>query len=370
MNDTLGIIMAGNSGPELGEITRSRPMGAVPVASRYRLVDFILSNMVNSGIDRVGIPTQTHYRSLMDHLGSGAAWDLNRKRHGLVVLPPYMSDNAHEMRGDLDVLNSILDYITASNRKYVLLSGSDFIFNTTFDSLAAFHKENGADVTLMYYAAPQNDVPDRHVGVRVAENGRVTEMEINAVRPFTDRISMGIYFMERDFLEYHISRCLSRGLHDFAADVLLKEQEKLKIFGFAYRGYAGRVHNIQSFYRCNMDMLSPVVSAQLFDGKEAVYTKVKDKVPTIYGENVTVKNSMVADGCIINGTVENSIIFRGVQIEEGAVVKNSIVMQDSFLQAGAWLENAILDKSVVIRKNRRLIGQENYPVTVGKNAVV
>ncbi len=195
-------------------------------------------------------------------------------------------------------------------------------------------------------------------------------MEINAVRPFTDRISMGIYFMERDFLEYHISRCLSRGLHDFAADVLLKEQEKLKIFGFAYRGYAGRVHNIQSFYRCNMDMLSPVVSAQLFDGKEAVYTKVKDKVPTIYGENVTVKNSMVADGCIINGTVENSIIFRGVQIEEGAVVKNSIVMQDSFLQAGAWLENAILDKSVVIRKNRRLIGQENYPVTVGKNAVV
>ena len=346
MNDTLGIIMAGNSGPELGEITRSRPMGAVPVASRYRLVDFILSNMVNSGIDRVGIPTQTHYRSLMDHLGSGAAWDLNRKRHGLVVLPPYMSDNAHEMRGDLDVLNSILDYITASNRKYVLLSGSDFIFNTTFDALAAFHKQNGA------------------------ENGRVTEMEINAVRPFTDRISMGIYFMERDFLEYHISRCLSRGLHDFAADVLLKEQEKLKIFGFAYRGYAGRVHNIQSFYRCNMDMLSPVVSAQLFDGKEAVYTKVKDKVPTIYGENVTVKNSMVADGCIINGTVENSIIFRGVQIEEGAVVKNSIVMQDSFLQAGAWLENAILDKSVVIRKNRRLIGQENYPVTVGKNAVV
>ncbi len=370
MNDTLGIIMAGNSGPELGEITSSRPIGAVPVASRYRLVDFILSNMVNSGIDRVGIPTQTHYRSLMDHLGSGAAWDLNRKRHGLVVLPPYMSYDAREMRGDLDVLNSIMDYITASNRKYVLLSGSDFIFNTTFDSLAAFHKENDADITLMYYTAPPNDRHDRHIGVQTDQANRITDIEINASRPFSDQVSMGIYFMERDFLEYHISRCLSRGLHDFASDVLQKERQKLKIFGFEYSGYAGRVHNIQSFFRCNMDMLSPEISAQLFDGRDPVYTKVKDKVPTIYGEEVVIKNSMVADGCIINGTVENSIIFRGVQIEKGAVVKNSIIMQDSFLQAGAWLENTILDKSVIIRKNKRLIGQENYPVTVEKNAVV
>lgn len=370
MNDTLGILIAGNSGPELGEITRSRPIGAVPVASRYRLIDFILSNLVNSGIDRVGIPTQTHYRSLMDHLGSGAAWDLNRKRHGLVVLPPYMSDNAHELRGDLDVLNSILDYITASNRKYVLLSGCDLIFNTTFDAFAAFHKKNGADVTVMYYTAPQNETPDRQVTLQVDENGRVTDMEINALRPFSAYTSMGVYFMEREFLEYHIRRCLSHGLHDFAADVLLKERESLKIFGFEYRGYTGRVHNIQSFYRCNMDMLNPAISAQLFDGRDPVYTKVKDQVPTIYGENVHIKNSMVADGCIINGIVENSIIFRGVHIEKGAVVKNSIVMQDSILQAGAWLENAILDKSVTIRESKKLIGQENYPVTVGKNAVV
>jgi len=369
MNETLGIILAGNNGLELGEITRMRPIGAVPVASRYRIVDFMLSNMVNSGIDRVGVPTQTHYRSLMDHLGSGAPWDLNRKRHGLVVLPPYMT-NGGEAEGDLDVLNSILDYISASNRKYVLITGCDMIFNTTFDDMLAEHRKNAADITVMYNSMPDCSSLTHHVGLKTDEEGRVVDLEINPARPFSSQVSMGIYLMEREFLEYHINRCLSRGLHDFSKDVLLREKDKLRIFGYEYKGHVGRVYNSSSYFKCNMDMLKSDVSAELFDGAEPVFTKVKDQVPTIYGEEACVKNSMVADGCIINGTVENCIIFRGVQIEEGAVIKNSIIMQNSLVQPGVTLNHAVIDKSVVIRKNKTLIGQENYPVVVGKNAII
>jgi glucose-1-phosphate adenylyltransferase len=369
MNDTLGIIMAGNSGLELGEITKNRPIGAVPMASRYRLVDFILSNMVNSNISRVGIPTQAHYRSLMDHLGSGAAWDLNRKRHGLVVLPPYMGNGA-DVQGDLDVLNSINDYISASHRRYVLICGSDTLYKTTYDEMLEAHKANNADITVMYHNMPDCSQLAHHVGLKTDSNGRIIDVEIDPSRPFSSKVSMGTYIMEREFLEYHLNRCLSRGLHDFQKDILLHEKDRLRIFGYEYKGYVGRVHNVASYYKCNMDILKPEISEEIFTLGDPVYTKVKDEVPTIYGEQANIKNSMVADGCIINGTVENSIIFRGVQIEEGAVVRNSIIMQNSLVQAGVNLNHAIIDKSVIIRKNKILMGQDNYPVVVGKNAVV
>lgn len=369
MNDTLGIIMAGNSGLELGEITKNRPIGAVPMGSRYRLVDFVLSNMVNSGVDRVGIPTQSHYRSLMDHLGSGTAWDLNRKRHGLVVLPPYMGTSV-DVQGDLDVLNSIIDYISASHRRYVIICGSDILYKTTFDDMLEAHKKNSADITVMYHNMPDCASLAHHVGLKTDAQGRIVDIEIDPTRAFSSQISTGTYIMERDFLEYHLNRCLSRGLHDFSKDILLHEKDRLRIFGYKYEGYVGRVHNIASYYKCNMDILKPEISAQLFENGDPVYTKVKDEVPTIYGEKAQIKNSMVADGCIINGTVENCIIFRGVQIEEGAAVKNSIIMQNSLVQTGVNLNYAIIDKSVIIRKNKTLMGQENYPVVVGKNAVV
>lgn len=360
--------MAGNSGLELGEITRNRPIGAVPVGSRYRLVDFMLSNMVNSGIDRVGIPTETHYRSLMDHLGSGAAWDLNRKRHGLVVLPP--EKGFGEVQGDLDVLNGILGYINASKRRYVLIAGSNIIMNTTFDEMYERHIATKADVTLMYNNVAECSELTHHVGIKTDSNGRITDMEVDPVRSFSSRISMGIYLMEREFLEYHINRCLSRGRHDFVRDVLLHELDRLNIYGYEYKGYAGRVYSLPSYYKCNTDMLDPAISSELFDSGYPIYTKVKDEVPTIYGESAEVKNSVVADGCIIEGTVENSIIFRGVQIEEGAVIKDSIIMQNSLIQSGVQISRAILDKSVVLKKNKVLMGQKNYPVVVGKNAIV
>lgn len=366
--NTLGIILAGNSGLGLGEISRHRPIGAVPVASRYRLVDFILSSMVNTGIDNVGIPTQTHYRSLMDHLGSGTAWDLNRKRHGLVVLPPYIGNGA-EIQGDLDILNGINDYMHASQKEYVLLTQSNLMLNCNFKDMMQFHKDSGADITLMYNII-EKDMPANHVGLKANSEGRIVDIEINPVHSFSNQVSMQIAFMKRELLEYYMDRCLARGQHDLMRDVLLKEKDNLKIYGYEYKQYVGRVCDINSYYKCNMDLLNPDVSAQLFDANDRIYTKVKDQVPTIYGENVNIKNCIVADGCVIKGKVENSIIFRGVQIDEGVEIKNCVVMQDTQVLSGSKLEYAILDKGVIIRKNKRLSGQESYPVVVGKNVVV
>ncbi len=369
MNDTLAIIMAGENSLEIGEITRSRSIGAVPVGARYRTIDFVLSNVVNSRIERVGVPTQNYYRSLMDHLGSGSAWDLNRKRYGLLVLPPYLGKSSDEM-GDIDILNGIRDYLAASDHRYVLLTGSDLIFNTTFDELAQFHKEKHADITVMYNTVASGERFDHHVELKVDEDGRITDVGVNSARQKAQKVSMGVMYMEKAFLEYQIDRCIAHGKHDFVKDVLMHEKRRAKIYGFEYSGYVGRIHDINSYFKCNMDLLNPEISSKLFDAPQKIYTKVKDQVPTLYGERAQVKNSIVADGCIINGTVENSIIFRGVQIEKGAVVKNSIVMQNTCVGASARVEHTILDKSVTIRRDKTLIGQESFPVVVGKNVVI
>lgn len=369
MNDTLAIIMAGENSLEIGEITRSRSIGAVPVGARYRTIDFILSNVVNSRIERVGVPTQNYYRSLMDHLGSGAAWDLNRKRYGLLVLPPYLGKSSDET-GDVDILNGIRDYLAASDHRYVLLAGSDLVFNTTFDALAEFHKQKHADVTIMYNTVSAEEHFNHHVELKLDDDCRVLDIGIISERQKAQKVSMGVMYMEKAYLEYQIDRCIAHGKHDFVKDVLMHEKKRAKIYGFEYSGYVGRIHDVNSYFKCNMSLLDQQISAKLFDAPQKIYTKVKDQVPTLYGKDAFIKNSIVADGCVINGTVENSIIFRGVQIEKGAVVKNSIVMQNSVIATNAHLEFAILDKSVTVRREKTLIGQQTYPIVVGKNVVI
>lgn len=372
MTDTMGIIMTGDTDIKLSELTRARAAAAVPVAGRYRLIDFIMSNMVNSGIVNVGVPTQTYYRSLMDHLGSGKEWDLNRKLHGLFILPPYVNkDSGNNYSGDIDLLNGIMDYIERSKQKYVLLAGGNLIFNAVFDDLQEFHIKNNADITIMYNEESfGGGMPFPHVALLTGQSGRVIDMEVSPHRVFSNKISMGIYFMEKEFLTYQIERCISRGLHDFVMDVLVRNIEHYSIYAYPFEGYVGRIDSLASYYYCNMRLLEPAVCDEIFNGFNRIYTKVKDQVPTIYGENADVSNCLIADGCVIDGKAENSIIFRGVQIARDACVTNSIIMQNSQIQKNAVLDHTVLDKSVVIRQGKRLIGQENYPAVIGKNVIV
>jgi len=373
MRDTMGIIYTGDSNISLQELTLFRSVAALPFGGRYRVIDFILSNMVNSGIHHVGIITQNNYHSLMDHLDSGKQWDLDRKRGGLFILPPYVShDNRGWYRGEVDAFFSNMSFIRRSSYKYVVISGSSMICNLTYDSALEFHKENNADITVIYKEEKKatREELSRHTLLQTDDNNRILDIEVMPSNPKSDKVSMEMYIMEKQLFQFLVEECVSRGLHEFSKDILIKKMDKLKILGYPYDGYLAKIDSIQSYYHHNMELFNTENYYELFHRSGLIYTKVKDEVPAKYGIDAKAENSLVADGCIIEGQVENCILFRGVKVAEGAIVKNSIIMQDTEIQDKAYIENVILDKEVIIRKGKRLIGQANYPVVIRKRAVI
>lgn len=373
MRDTMGIIYTGDSNVSLQELTLKRSVAALPFGGRYRIIDFILSNMINSGMINVGIITQNNYHSLMDHLDSGKQWDLDRKNGGLFILPPYVShDNTGWYRGEVEAFHSNMSYIRRSPQKYVIISGSSMVCNLTYDDALDFHKDNKADITIIYKEDKKatKEELSKHTLIRTDENNRIIDLEVKPTIPVSDKVSMEMYIIEKRLFEYLIDECEARGQHDFIKDILIKKIDKLKILGYPYNGYLAKIDSIQSYFKHTMEILDPRYFQELFHRSGLIYTKVKDEVPAKYGEFAKAENSLIADGCIINGHIENCILFRGVKIGEGSVVKNSIIMQDTEIQEKAVLENVILDKEVIIRKGKNLIGQENYPVVIRKRAVI
>ncbi len=373
MRDTMGIIYTGESNVSLRELTLRRSVAALPFGGRYRVIDFTLSNMINSGIINVGIITQNNYHSLMDHLDSGKQWDLDRKSGGLFILPPYVSsDNTGWYRGEIDAYHSNMSYIRRSTQNYVVVSGSSMVCNLTYDEAMEFHKDNNADITVIYKQESKatKEELSRHTLIRTDDQNRVWDIEVKPTTPMSDKISMEMYILEKRLFEYLIEECVARGQYDFSKDVLIKNKDKLRILGYPYDGYLAKIDSIHSYFLNNMELLHQDNFYELFQHAGPVYTKVKDEVPAKYGDNAKLVNSLVADGCIVEGEVENCVLFRGVKIAKGAVVKNSIIMQDTEIQEKAIIENVILDKEVIIRKGKHLVGQESYPVVIRKSAVI
>ncbi len=373
MRDTMGIIYTGDNDVNLKELTRSRSVAAIPFGGRYRIIDFILSNMVNSGIRNVGIITRNNYHSLMDHLDAGRHWDLDRKRDGLFILPPFVSrGNTGWYKGTADALHNVMSYIRRSTQKYVIVSAGYMVCNMTYDDVLEFHKDNKADITVIY----KDDVKARqeeltgHTLIKTDSNDRVWDMEVTPACPSSTKIFMDMFLMEKDLLEFLVEECTARAQYDFVRDILIKKMNILKIVGFPFKGHLAKIDNISSYYKHNMELLDQDVSNEIFHRAGPVYTKVKDEVPAKYSKTASAENSYVADGCVIEGRIENSILFRGVHIAEGAVVKNSILMQNVEIQEKVTIENVILDKEVIIRRGKRLIGQDSYPVVIAKKAVI
>ncbi len=371
MKNAMGIIFTDRDEYRLSQLTQKRAAAALPIASRYRLIDFTLSNMVNAGIINVGVPTQSNYSSLMDHLGTGSEWDLARKNYGLFILPPFVSQGSMTgARGDIDVLYGILPYIRRSSQKYVLLADGNLIYNMNYCDIQRFHRDTNADITLLYNHIDPAGEPSRYTMLTVEEDGRVTDVEERPGHTGRTSAYMNVMLLEKSLLEALIEGCVARGEHDLVMDVLVKNTNNLRIFGFPYRGYVGRVDSVESYFQINMDLLDPDIRRELFNPNNPVYTKVKDNVPAKHGEWADVKNSLIADGCIVDGRVENSILFRGVQVRRGAVIRNSIVMQDSYIHEDCELDCAVIDKNVHIREDVRLVGQPSYPVIIPKGATV
>jgi len=373
MKNVMGVIYTGENDARLRELTMTRAIAALPVLGRYRVIDFLVSSMVNGGMKNVGVIMQKNYHSLMDHLGSGKEWDLHGKNDGLYVLPPFLTrENVGVYNGMLDALRSNTNYLTRSKQEYLVLSGSNIIYNAKLAELVRFHQESGADITMMYTADESMKRDELGAYIAIDDEKNVTDIEVEPTHPSLPLCSMDVIVLKRELLRSLVDKGVAHGHHDMNRDILIRAvaEGKLKINAYEYRGPCWRMDSVQSYFKFNMDVLNPEKRRSLFYEGLPVYTKVRDEMPTRYGENVNVINSMVADGCVIEGTVENSILSRGVHIAPGAHVKNCIIMQDGQVHEGAYIENCILDKQAVIKRNARLIGPEAYPIVIAKNVVI
>lgn len=374
MKNVLGIISLHENEELLKEITRHRPLAAVPFGGRFRLIDFILSNMVNSGINNVGIVVKQQYRSLMDHLRSGKEWDLARKRDGLFLLPP--PDHIHYSnsiyKGDLEHFHNHIDFLKRSSQQYVLIAGSHIIYNLNFNEAYKYHLDNQADITVLYKEEQPGAGKPVSLAtiVSVAADGRVTDMKVKSGRITGGNIGLEVFIMSKQLFLQIIEECIARGEFDFAKEGIIKNRQRFKIYGFPVHGYIAKINSIQAYYRANMELLRTEIWQELFNKSGPIYTKVKDEAPANYRDQATVSNSLVANGCIIEGRVENSILFRGVRVHKGAHIKNCIIMQKGDIGTNAMLENIICDKDVRITDAKRLIGDKNYVMVIEKGMVV
>ncbi len=369
----LGIIYTGEADSQLRELTSMRAVAAVPVAGRYRLIDFALSSMVSSGIRNVGVILQRNYSSLMEHLGSGREWDLHGKRGGLTLLPPFMTrDNVGVYGGLLDALRSNMNYLRRSNERYAVVTDTHMLYTADFDSMVHAHAESGADITLLY--TRESDVRRNGTGryINVSANGRVTDIEANPSIPHYPNTYMEAFVIRRELLIDLVSRAVAHGQHHLVREALMEglKDGSLKIGAWECPGKVWNIDSVPAYFNCNMDMLSAETRRGLFYGDTAVLTRLRDEMPARYLDGGLAVNSLVADGCVIEGKVENSILFRGVRVEKGAEIKGCVVMEDGIIMKKAVLENCILDKQVTVLENTRLTGARNYPVVIAKDATV
>ena len=373
IKDVFGLIYAGEENYNLRELVLARSVAALPVGGRYRVIDFPLSNMVNSGIRNVGIITQKNYQSLMDHVGSGKEWDLSRKTDGLFMLPPFdNAENTGIYRGISDAIRSNMSYIKRASQPYCLLVGSSTVHTATYNHMLKSHLEKKADITILYNVdnGGEGREPYRDLRLFTDEDGWVTEMDYNFKYSSSDKVGMEVYLIHKSLLEYVIDRSIAHGHFDFVGDALMKNVKNLRILGIEHKGYVGRLDSVNAYYDMNLDMLRPEVQKDLFYTGRPVYTKIKDEAPVKYGQDAVVKNSLLANGCVIKGEVEDCMLFRGVRVGKGAKLKGCIIMQECDIDANCSLEYIIADKNCHIREGRRLVGDPNYPSIIRKGSVL
>ncbi len=373
MKNVMGIIYTGEKDSYLRELTLMRAIAALPVAGRYRVIDFLVSGMVNSGIKNVGVIMQKNYHSLMDHLGSGKEWDLHGKNDGLYILPPFLTrENVGVYSGSLDALHSNFGYIRRSKQEYVLLCNSLIVFNANFNEMMDAHQRSGADVTMMYSKNPDLRRAENGTYFEIDAEGIITDVEIDPTRPRHENTSMEVFLLRKDLLMDLVDRGAAHGYHDIMRDVFQRmiRDAGMRVRGYAYEDVCYRMDSVQSYFKFNMDVLDRTVRHALFDEAKPVYTKVRDEMPARYQDNARVHNTMVADGCIVDGHVEHSMLFRGVRIAKGAQIRNCVIMQDSVIEEGVTLENCILDKQAVIKRGGKLIGPNTYPIVISKDMTI
>ncbi len=367
-NRILGLIFANTNEKHLPELTAYRSTGSVPFGGKYRLIDFPLSNMSNSGINNIGIVAKSNFMSLMDHVGSGSAWDLARRRSGLSILPPY---GEHSFATLVETIFNLHGYIEHGDEDYILISPSDCVHNMDYSKVLNFAEKNQADITFIYTKRVVGEITDDFRCILdIDDDGKVSKIMASPVDDSVCNLDIGVMLMKKTVLMALVRQAMSESKYSFVRDVLQKSLDRHRVYAYELTGYCEIISSVKSYYDANMKLMDRDTRYKLFDNRRPIYTKVRDDAPSRYGLNCSVKGSLIAQGCVINGIVENSIISKGVYIGHDAVIKNCIVMQDSIIGDKAELVNLVIDKDVNVSRASKLQGTQNYPMYIAKKSIV
>ena len=374
MKKTAGIIFSNIHDQELPELTRMRTMASVPIAARYRLIDFTLSSMVNAGVTQIGIICKTNYHSLLKHVGSGKDWDLDRKNDGVTIISPFVeAGNGPLYENRLEAMQNALRYLRGIDANNVILSDCDILANIPYDEILKFHEENDADITAVYKKINYPTRVENYNMEFVVEEGtnEIKQVAIHNELQSLMNHGMNIYVIRRQVLTDMINDSLIYGYKSFSRELFPLYLNRVKVLAYEFKGYGKAASSLNSYFEANMDLLDPKIRAEIFHQEDKpIMTRILDSAPSIYGEDAVIENSLISDGCVIEGTVVNSIISRGVRVDEGAVVKNSIILSDTIIESGTNLNYIIADKNVFIRRGKTIAGCEGYPFFVASGSVL
>ncbi len=372
-----GLIFSNIHDSVIPELTGVRTMASVPFGCRYRLIDFPLSNMVNSGITKIGIITHNNYQSLLDHLVTGKDWDLGRRSGGIKLLPPFITayDGGSGSRlytTRFEALMGVMNFISKCNEEYLVLSDCDGICNIDLSRVIDEHEKNNADITVVTRMLKSDEEKlDGLTAIAAGDNNKVTDISAYVEGMTGTEVSTNIIVVGRAFLLGALRDAQAHGYKHFFRDIVARRLGSIKVYRYLYEDTYIQISSLESYFTNSLGLLDPEVRNGLFgDGKMPIYTKLRNSAPTRYAEGAKVVNSYVADGCIIEGTVENSIIFRGVKVGKGTVVKNCVLLQDTFTGSNVSLNCVITDKNAVICDGRVLSGHTTMPFFVPKGVIV
>ena len=364
----VGMILAGGNSNKMRELTRKRAAAAMPIAGSYRAIDFALSNMSNSHIPKVAVLTQYNARSLNEHLNSSKWWDFGRKQGGLYVFTPMVTAvNSNWYRGTADAIYQNLDFLKRCHEPYVVITSGDAIYKMDYNEVLEYHIRKGSDITIVCKELSDSNEARRFGTLKLDEDMRVVEFEEKPMVARTNIISTGIYVMRRRLLIDLVEQCAEDGRYDLVTDILIRYKNLKKIYGYKIEQYWSNISTVDSYYQTNMDFLKPEVRNYFFKSYPEIYSKVSDLPPAKYNPGSVVKNSLIASGSIINGTVENSILFKKVFVGSNCVIRNSVILNDVYLGDNTYIENCIVESRDTIRANTRYVGEDRVKVIIEEN---
>jgi len=361
----IGIILAGGNSHRMKELSAKRAVGAMPVAGSFRAIDFALSNMSNSHIQKVAVFTQYNARSLNEHLSSSKWWDFGRKQGGLFVFTPAVTaDNSLWFRGTADAIYQNLDYLKSSHEPYVVIASADCIYKLDYNKVLEYHIEKKADITVVCKDMPPEMKVERYGTVKMNEECKILEFEEKPIVAKSNTISCGIYVIRRRLLIEMIERCAEEDRYDFVRDVLIRYKDQKDIYGYKLKSYWKNISTIEDYFGANMDFLKEDVRDYFFKQYPEIYSKVDDLPPAKFNTGAHISNSLISSGTIVNGSVENSVVFRKTFIGNNCTIKNSIILNDVYIGDNSYIENCIVESHGTVRANSYHKGENGIEIVM------